>query len=336
MPGNDSQSKGIVMTQLGRVVVFIVLLTGAVALRAQIVETGTITGVVRDNSGAVIAKAQVNIRNAATGLTNSTVTDSNGIYVSPPLDPGDYTVEFESAGFGKVEEHVRLEVGQRADADALLVVGNAATQTVTVEATHELLESETSTVSNLRTEEAVKDLPLNGRNFAELVGLGAGVVPAQTQLQNIPYTQQRGPATYAVNGLRYQQNRLLLDGVGDNDNHNGLGVVVFPPVDAILEFTEETLDADARYGRTDGGTINVLFKSGTNRYHGDVFEYVRNTALIAKGFLGTVKPGISMNEFGGTFGGPLFHAHNNPQTFFFADYSGQRLTQGINNGNLSV
>src|SRR5208282_1606382 len=136
MPGNDSQSKGIVMTQLGRVVVFIVLLTGAVALRAQIVETGTITGVVRDNSGAVIAKAQVNIRNAATGLTNSTVTDSNGIYVSPPLDPGDYTVEFESAGFGKVEEHVRLEVGQRADADAVLTVGQNS-QTVTVEATNE-------------------------------------------------------------------------------------------------------------------------------------------------------------------------------------------------------
>src|SRR5208282_417709 len=295
MPGNDSQSKGIVMTQLGRVVVFIVLLTGAVALRAQIVETGTITGVVRDNSGAVIAKAQVNIRNAATGLTNSTVTDSNGIYVSPPLDPGDYTVEFESAGFGKVEEHVRLEVGQRADADALLVVGNAATQTVTVEATHQLLETETSTVSNLRTEEAVRDLPLNGRNFAELLGLGAGVVPAQTQIVSIPYTQQRGPSSYAFNGLRYQENRLILDGIGDNENHNGLAVVVFPPIDAIQEFSEETADADARYGRGNAGTINLVFKSGTNRYHGEVFEFLRNSALDAKNYFDTAaKPGFRM------------------------------------------
>src|SRR5580700_3364359 len=184
------------MTQLGRAVLFSVLLAATVALNAQIVETGTITGVVRDKSGAVIAKAQVSIRNTATGLGSSTVTDSQGLYVSPPLDPGDYTVEFESAGFAKVQEHVRLEVGQRAAADVLLVVGNAATQTVTVEATNELLESETSTVSNLRTEEAVKDLPLNGRNFAELLGLGAGVLPAQTQIVSIPYAQQRGPSSY--------------------------------------------------------------------------------------------------------------------------------------------
>jgi hypothetical protein len=329
LPGNDSQSEGIVMTQLGRAVVFVVLLAGAVALGAQIVETGTITGVVRDNSGAVIAKAQVNIRNAATGLTNSTVTDSNGIYVSPPLDPGDYTVGFESAGFGKVQEHVRLEVGQRAAADAVLVVGNAATQTVTVEATHELLESETSTVSNLRTEEAVKDLPLNGRNFAELVGLGAGVVPAQTQIVSIPYTQQRGPTSYAFNGLRFQENRLLLDGIGDNENHNGLAVVIFPPIDAVQEFSEETTDADARYGRGNAGTINLIYKSGTNHYHGEVFEFLRNSALDAKNYFDrAAKPGFKMNEFGATFGGPLF-TRNDPHTFFFADYSGQRTRQGL-------
>jgi hypothetical protein len=162
------------MKQLGRVATLVAVLAGAFTLAAQIVENGTITGVVRDKSGAVIASAQVNIRNAATGLSNSTVTDAKGLYVSPPLNPGDYTVEFEAPGFGKVQEHVRLEVGQRAAADAILTVGQN-TQTVTVEATNELLESETSTVSNLRTEEAVKDLPLNGRNFAELVGLGAGV-----------------------------------------------------------------------------------------------------------------------------------------------------------------
>ena len=317
------------MTQLGRVVVFSMLLAGAVALRAQIVETGTITGVVRDNSSAVIAKAQVNIRNQATGLTSSTVTDSQGIYVSPPLDPGDYIVEFDAPGFGKVQEHVRLEVGQRAAADAVLAVGNAGTQTVTVEATNELLESETSTVSNLRTEEAVKDRPLNGRNFAELLGLGAGVVPAQTQIVSIPYTQQRGPSSYAFNGLRFQENRLLLDGIGDNENHNGLAVVIFPPIDAVQEFSEETTDADARYGRGNAGTINLIYKSGTNHYHGELFEFLRNSALDAKNYFDTAaKPGFRMNEFGATFGGPLFSRHD-PQTFFFADYSGQRTRQGL-------
>jgi hypothetical protein len=320
------------MKQLGRIAilagVLIAMLAGAVALKAQIVENGTITGVVRDKSGAVIANAQVSIRNAATGLNSSTVTDSQGLYVSPPLNPGDYEVQFEAPGFGKVQEHVRLEVGQRAAADATLTVGQN-TQTVTVEATNSLLESETSTVSNLRTEEAVKDLPLNGRNFAELVGLGAGVVPAQTQIVSIPYTQQRGPTSYAFNGLRFQENRLLLDGIGDNENHNGLAVVIFPPIDAVQEFSEETTDADARYGRGNAGTINLIYKSGTNRYHGELFEFLRNSALDAKNYFDTAaKPGFRMNEFGATFGGPLFH-RDNPQTFFFADYSGQRTRQGL-------
>ena len=270
------------MNKLGRFLVLIALLAATAAVQAQIVETGTITGVVRDNSGAVIPKTQVTIRNTATGLANTTATDSDGIYVSPPLDPGNYNVEFAAPGFGKVEERIRLEVGQRAAADAVLTVGDAGTQTVTVEATNRLLESETSTVSNLRTEEAVKDLPLNGRNFAELVGLGAGVVPAQTQIVSIPYTQQRGPSSYAFNGLRYQENRLLLDGIGDNENHNGLAVVIFPPIDAVQEFSEETTDADARYGRGNAGTINLIYKSGTNHYHGEVFEFLRNSALDAK------------------------------------------------------
>jgi hypothetical protein len=316
------------MKQLGRVITLIVLSAVSTILPAQIVETGTVTGVVRDNSGAVIAKAQVTIRNKATGLTNKSVTDSQGLYVSPPLDPGDYIVEFEAPGFGKVQEHIRLEVGQRAAADAILTVGQN-TQTITVEATNELLESETSTVSNLRTEQAVKDLPLNGRNFAELLGLGAGVVPAQTQIVSIPYTQQRGPSSYAFNGLRYQENRLLLDGIGDNENHNGLAVVIFPPIDAVQEFSEETTDADARYGRGNAGTINLVYKSGSNQYHGEVFEFLRNSALDAKNYFDTAaKPGFRMNEFGATFGGPLFTRHD-PKTFFFADYSGQRTRQGL-------
>jgi hypothetical protein len=310
-------------------VLLFVVVTALVSLRAQIVETGTITGVVRDKSGAVIAHAQVSFQNIATGVVTSTGTDSDGLYVSPPLNAGDYSVAFAAEGFGKVQERLRLEVGQRAAADVVLAVGNATTQTVTVEATNELLETETSTVSNLRTEEAVKDLPLNGRNFAELLGLGAGVVPAQTQIVSVPYTQQRGPSSYAFNGLRYQENRLLLDGIGDNENHNGLAVVVFPPIDAVQEFSEETTDADARYGRGNAGTVNLVFKSGTNRYHGEVFEFLRNSALDARNYFDTAgKPGFRMNEFGGTFGGPLF-SRSDPKTFFFADYSGQRTRQGL-------
>jgi hypothetical protein len=297
-------------------------------LSAQIVETGAITGVVKDNSGAVIPNAHVTVRNSDTGLATNTITDAQGLYVSPSLKPGNYTVEIDVPGFRTVVERVRLEVGQRAAADAALTVG-AAAATIEVQASGQLLETESSTVSNLRTEEAVKDLPLNGRNFAELVGLGAGAVPAETQITSVPYTMQRGDTSFAFNGLRYQENRLLLDGIGDNDNHNGLAPVVFPPIDAIQEFSEDIADADARYGRGNGGTVNLVYKSGTEHYHGDVFEFFRNSALNARNYFDTaIKPPLRENQFGVTFGGPVFFKKANPKTFFFADYAGSRLAQG--------
>lgn len=150
---------------------FVVLL--ASVLQAQIVEVGTITGVVKDSSGALIASAHVTVQNIGTGLTTNSTTDSQGIFVSPPLRPGDYNVVVEAPGFSKVVEHIRLEVGQRVSADVALTVGTNA-ETIEVQASGELLETESSSVSNLRIEQAVKDLPLNGRIFVELVGLGAG------------------------------------------------------------------------------------------------------------------------------------------------------------------
>jgi hypothetical protein len=296
------------------------------------VEKGVITGLVSDNSGAVISKAHITFRNIATGLTTLTSTDPEGLFVSQPLEPGDYAVKIEADGFKGVEKHVRLEVAQRIRADTTLSLG-AATETIEVEASAIQFDTDTSTVSNLRTEEAVHSLPLNGRNVAELLGLGAGVVPGQSQLAgSIPYAQQRGPSSYAINGQRMTDNRFLLDGIGDNENHNGLGVIIFPPIDAVEEFREETSDADARYGRASGGIINLVYKSGTNHYHGEVFEFFRNSVLDAKNYFDTAKPGFRMNSFGATFGGPL-RPGNSPKTFFFADYAGQRTGQGLTNIN---
>jgi len=308
----------------------------ASALHAQIVETGVITGVVKDHTGAVIPNAHVSLQNAGTGITTNSTTDSQGIYVSPPLHPGDYKVLVEAPGFSKVDEHVRLEVGQRVSADAVLPIG-AAAETVEVQTNSELLETESSDVGNLRTEEAVRDLPLNGRNFNELFSLGAGAVSTNAQQTgSIAYTQQRGPSYFAINGSRPQENRTLVDGVADQENHNSM-TAIFPPIDAIQEFSEETLDADARYGRGNGATINVVIKSGTNQYHGDVFEFFRNTALDARNWFNVVKSGptgqkaaLRQNEFGITFGGPVFWKQSNPKTFFFADYAGKRFAQGQN------
>ena len=306
----------------------------ASSLSAQIVETGTITGVVRDNTSAVIPNAHVTVRNSDTGLASNTTTDAQGLYVSPPLKPGNYTVQIDVPGFKPVIEKVRLEVGQRAAADATLAVGSAA-ETIEVQATGAVLETESSTVSNLRTEEAVRDLPLNGRNFNELFNLGAGAISTTAQSTgSIAYTQQRGPSYFAINGSRPQENRTLVDGIGDQENHNSM-TAVFPPIDAIQEFSEETDDADARYGRGNGGTINVVIKSGTDKYHGDAFEFLRNTALDARNYFNTAIPGptgqkaaLRQNEFGVTFGGPVFWKQANPKTFFFADYAGKRFAQG--------
>ena len=292
------------------------------------VEKGVITGAVSDSSGALVTKAQVSITNLATRIVTTATTDSDGIFVSPPLDAGNYEVKIAAPGLTAVVRNARVEVSQRVRIDATLGVASA-TQTVEVDGNTILFDTETPTLSNLRTEEAVHNLPLNGRNFAELLGLGAGVVPGQSQLTtSIPYTQQRGPTTYGIDGLRMTDNRLLLDGVGDNENHNGLGVIIFPPIDAIDEFREETSNPDARFGRFSGGVINLVYKSGTNHYHGEVFDFLRNSALDARNYFDAKKPGFRMNSFGATFGGPVIPL-SNPKTFFFADYAGERLSQGL-------
>ena len=293
------------------------------------VEKGVITGKVKESTGSVVQDAQVTLQNAATGRPTVTSTNGEGIYVSPPLNPGEYEVKIAAPGYTGFAQHVRLAVGQRLSIDATLTIGST-TESVEVKATTIQFDTDTATVSNLRTEEAVHNLPLNGRNFAELLGLGAGVVPGQSQMAGfIPYAQQRGPTAYAINGQRMTDNRLLLDGIGDNENHNGLGVVIFPPIDAVEEFREQTTDADARYGRAAGGVINLVFKSGTSHYHGEVFEFLRNSALDAKNYFDSgAKPPFRMNSFGATLGGPVFPGKD-PKTFFFMDYAGQRTSQGL-------
>jgi hypothetical protein len=306
-----------------------IVLTSSLAI-AQ-VEKGVITGVVKDSGGAVLQSAHVSLENLATRISVQTATNGEGIYVSPPLNPGIYDVKITADGFGSFAQRVQLEVAQRMEVNAVLNVGAAAVESVEVNASTAQFDTETATISNLRTEEAVHNLPLNGRNFAELLGLGAGVVPGQSQLAgSIPYAQQRGPTAYAINGQRLTDNRFLLDGIGDNENHNGLGVVIFPPIDAVEEFREQTTDADARYGRSAGGVINLVFKSGTSQFHGEVFNFLRNSSLDAKNYFDSRKPSFRMNSYGGTLGGPVFSGKN-PKTFFFADYAGQRISQGLTN-----
>ncbi len=297
------------------------------------VDTGIIAGTVKDSTGGILAGAAVVIHNNDTALERKVNTNQLGEYVSGPLPPAEYTVTGTMTGFHDAVATVVVALNQRAVLDFTLEVG-AAEQKVTVTGGVSLLESETSTVDNVRTEQAVKDLPLNGRNFSELIGLTAGVMPAQTQVQSAAATAIRGTTANAVNGIGFRYNQFLVDGLDNTENHNGQGVLINPPVEAIQEFSVQTSVPPAEFGRG-GGNINVRLRSGSRDLHGTLFEFLRNSAMDAKNFFdpaGPITP-FRMNQFGFVVGGPVVlpHLYNRGRnrTFFFFDYEGIRVSQAL-------
>jgi outer membrane receptor protein involved in Fe transport len=293
------------------------------------VDSGTITGTVRDSSGAVLPNVRVVIENAATNQAIELQTSNEGLYVSPPLRPGEYVVTVSAQGFEKGAKRLQLDVSQRAAVDFDLTLG-AITQEVSVVDATPLLQTESSTLSNLRTEKSIKDLPLNGRNFSQLLQLSAGVMPAQTQVTGSPTTMKRGATGNSVNGTRLEENNYLVDGISNTENHNGLGILIFPSVEAIAEFRVEASVSDAQFGRGGGGTVNLVYKSGSKDFHGNLFEFFRNSQLDAKNYFDRANdpiPPFKQNQFGGTLGGPLFPWAREKSTFFFLSYEGLRVRQ---------
>jgi hypothetical protein len=296
-----------------------------VALWAQ-VETGTISGSISDPSGSVIPLATVTIKSGSTGLAVVLQSNEVGRFQSPPLKPGEYELSVAQPGFKSSVLTVRVEVNQRVSADVKLEVGDAA-ERVTIEATAVQLESETSTLGNIRPARAVAELPLNARNFATLIFLSPGTVPSfDRDSSGLSGTTRRGVTNVSVNGVRPTNdwNSLLIEGLDNTENHNGFGAAVFPPVDAIQEFKVQTSAADAQFGRAAGGFTNVVLKSGGRDVHGSVFEFLRNSEFDAKNFF--TAPGASthfvLNQFGGTLGGPVavpgVYNTARQKTFFFA------------------
>lgn len=253
-----------------------------VLLCAQ-VDTGTLSGTVTDSSGAVVPQSKVTIRNRGTGQSLRIATNNAGYYVSPPLRPGEYSVQVEAEGFRKVQKDLPLDVNQRTVVDFQLVVGSM-TEEVVVEAIAPVLQTESATVSSLRTEQTIKDLPLNGRNFSQLIQLSAGTAPTQTQVGGLQIVQKRGIPNVSVNGARHEENNFLVEGLSNNENHNGNGILMYPSVDAIQEFRVESSVADAQFGRGGGGTINLTYKSGTRDFRGGLYHFLRNEKLDAKNF----------------------------------------------------
>lgn len=291
-------------------------------------DTGSIVGTVTDPSGAVAPGASVKIKNTLTGINFNTVTNESGRYAAPALRVGDYEVAVEAAGFKKaVQSGIALLVNQTMVVDFTLEVGQI-TEITEVKASASMLQTQNVVLGDVITEKQVEELPLNGRNFVQLLTLTPGVTPgASSSPQTQPIlTSARGTTAVQINGQNDLATNFLLDGIDNNETTIG-GIIIFPPVDAIQEFKVQTAASSSDFGRNGGGQVNVTLKSGTNAFHGNLFEFLRNDRLDAKNFFdlpAAAKPPLRLNQFGLTAGGPI----RKDRTFFFGDYQGSRVRQG--------
>src|SRR5712672_3014795 len=303
--------------------VLILILITVTPLWAQ-KDAGAIVGLVRDASGAVIAGVKVTVEDVDRGIQLTVSTNDQGEYVASPLRIGRYSVTVEKQGFKKaVAGPVQVSIQDRVGVDLKLVPGMA-TEVVTVSSERPQLETETSELGQVVDSRRINALPLNGRNYAQLALLSAGVAPAE------PGSRVETTFGFSANGARALQNNFLLDGIDNNANLgdvlNGAAYVVQPSVDAIAEFKVETNSYSAEFGRGNGAIMNAVIKSGTNKIHGNMFEFLRNEKFDAtNAFDAFGRQPYKQNQFGFTLGGPIIKN----RTFFFGDYEGLRIRQAL-------
>ena len=315
---------------------FAVLALGLVVpIRVHAQVTGaTLSGAVTDPSGAVITNAKVSIKNTATGVVTNGTTNAAGLYTVPNLLPGPYEVTTLAKGFqAEVHSGITLTVGEQQVLNVKLSVGQA-TQTISVTSAAPDVQLATSSISAEVDSTTVRELPLNGRDWTQLAALQPGVSALQIEAPAATSSSRsaRGlGAQLAVSGTRPQENNYRLDGISIVDYTGGapgstVGVAL--GVDAIAEFSVLMANQSAEYGRTAGGVVNAITKSGEDQFHGDAYEFLRNSFLDAANFFddaaGIAKPEFRRNQFGASAGGPI----RKNKTFFFADYEGLRQFLG--------
>ncbi|HYA25118.1 MAG TPA: TonB-dependent receptor, partial [Terriglobales bacterium] len=309
--------------QSGKLLAFALVFLLAISCWGQ-KDTGSIVGTVKDSSGAVIVGAKVTATDADRGTSFQTTTNLSGEYVATPLRIGRYNVTVEKPGFKKaLAGPIVVDVQARPEVNLTLQVGQVS-ETVVVTSQGPQLETETSDLGEVVNGRTATTLPLNGRNFAQLAQLAMGVAPSE------PGSRTDTTYGFSSNGARSLQNNFLLDGIDNNANLgdvlNGSAYVIQPSVDAIGEFKVETNSYSAEFGRGNGAIMNAVIKSGTNNFHGDVYEFFRNDKLDGRNafeFLG--RQVYQQNQFGATLGGPIIK----DRTFFFGDYEGLRIRQAI-------
>jgi Carboxypeptidase regulatory-like domain/TonB dependent receptor len=285
-------------------------------------DSGGIAGVVRDSAGAVVPGAKVSVTDVDRGTEVVVTTSSQGEYVASPLKIGSYTVTVEKDGFKKTAVGpITVNIQEHPEVDIALQVGSIH-EVMTITSQGPQLQTETSELGDVVNGQTATTLPLNGRNFAQLAQLSAGVAPAE------PGSRVNATYGFSAGGARTEQNNFLLDGVDNNSNLadllNETTFVIQPSVDAIAEFKVQTNSYGAEFGRGNGAILNAVIKSGTNGFHGDLYEFIRNDKLDARNAFDEFgRQPYKQNQFGATLGGPIIKN----RTFFFGDYEGLRVRQ---------
>jgi hypothetical protein len=292
--------------------------------------SGRIVGRIADPTGAVLAHAKITLVNDATGISRDALTNESGDYSFIEVTPGTYTVQFELAGFKKnVQKGITVDVNQVVTLNSTLQIGGSQE---TVEVTSEAPQVDTTStqLGAVINDRSVNELPLNTRDTYQFLQLQPGV-QAQLGSSGSLFAGTEDAGSVSVNGGRTRANNFSVNGGDANDQFVNTPTIQ-PTPDAVEEFRVITNTFDAEYGRNSGSVVNVITKSGGNTFHGNVYEYFRNTILDARGYPDTSKPQLNQNQFGGTFGGPI----KKDRTFFFLSYEGRRIRDGVPGQLLNV
>src|SRR6202046_834241 len=319
---------------------FILFCYAAVSTAVWASDGGSLLGTITDPGGGAVVGAKVTATESSTAVQQSVTTDRQGFYSFQSLSVGRYDVEVRANGFKPLRRTgVVVDVNSKGVVDAALALGEK-TETVTVSESAARVETADTQMGQVIGSRQMTAVPLNGRSYTDLLALQSGVVPVTSLTSD---TQQDGvvrasspsgglnPGTISINGQREFANSFVVNG-SDVEEDVNMGAAIVPNLDSIAEFRILTSNFDAEYGEFSGGQINVVTKSGTNAFHGDAFEFVRNTDLDSKNFFSSDRGAFDQNQFGGTVGGPI----RKDKIFFFGDYQGTRSTQGVDTGQIAV
>jgi hypothetical protein len=338
----DSRLDPLLIVRKGYLSLLGIVLLLLAAIPAYSASSGSISGTVSDPGGAVVVGATLKLVNTAQQTVWQAVTDKQGLYSFPNLPVGHYDLTVTAHGFA-----VQKKTGIAVDADAairldlVLAVGAQSDTVIVTSDTGAQVETTATHLGEVVSASQMTALPLNGRSYTDLLAIQPGVAPISTLLPSsvimagvtggLDPSGDLNPGNLSINGQRESSNGFLVNGIDVQEHMNG-GTSIIPNLDSIEEFRVLTNNFDPEYGNYNGGMITVVSKSGTSQLHGEVFEFLRNTALDARGYFDPTRPVFRQNQFGGALGGPV----RKDKLFFFADYQGTRTKQGISTGNISV